>query len=246
MVIKINIDKSDLNVNKKDRDIKLGDVLLEMRTVTNRIIDAMIMINDEISRQDTTIKDLETAASAKDRDIEEIKTEISDIKGTINGVKMENENLRTQNVQLENRIIELERYTRGFNLRFNGIEETTMSSEKENCIDILNNVFGELKLNNIKVENAHRVGKINTDGRPRSIIARFHSRPDLRLVLKERRKFFNMHIPVYQDLCTADLEAKKVYMEDIKKLYVSGKTNIYFNRGQWFVDGVKFNGLKKK
>ena len=136
-------------------------------------------------------------------------------------------------------LIELERYTRGFNLRFYNFEEETVPNQKEDCCAKLLDKLASVGLTNIRIENAHRVGASKPPGpgvKARAIIARFNDRPDKKLVLNKRSALFTAGCPVYEDLCQRDLKLKSQHAEVMKELYRQNHKT-YFSRGNWFVDG---------
>ena len=147
---------------------------------------------------------------------------------------------------VDQRLIELERYTRGFNLRFNNIKEPVGNrNQKEDCRALLQSYFSNVGLTDISIENAHRVGPVNKptttnpNPSPRPIIARFNNRPDRRLVLNKRAALFRAGVPVFEDLCKLDLEAKRKHAEAMKVFHAQNKKT-YFHRGVWFVDGREY------
>ena len=80
---------------------------------------------------------------------------------------------------LHERLLALERYSRGFKLKFYKVPEQT----GEDCIATLGKIISkDLKLKPV-IENAHRIGPFRDDGSPRPIIAKFLYRPDWELVL---------------------------------------------------------------
>ena len=72
---------------------------------------------------------------------------------------------------LDNEMNNLQRYTRGFNLRILGMAE----DENEDCVASVDNLLKDyFDISGFPIENAHRIGK-RIAGKPRHMIARFHS-----------------------------------------------------------------------
>ena len=114
-----------------------------------------------------------------------------------------------------------------------------MERKKEDCKAKLLDALQRVGLGHVKIENAHRVGEF-TPGRNRAIIARFNDRPELRLVLSKRKEFFNMGLPVFADLCKEDLEEKKKYAGEMRRLFNEENKRVYFDRGCWYVEGRRY------
>ena len=196
---------------------------------------------DELEEENRDLKgkvsDLEGAMLNKDGEIHELQTKQVRLETTINSIKSDVSRLITSMPLVDNRVHDLERYTRGFNLRFyNFPEEDKANQSKEDCRGKLQNLFNKVGFpEQIYIENAHRTGKV-VQGKPRAIIARFNNRPHRKMILNKRKEFFNANHPVYEDLTQQDLESKSKHAEKMKDLYNQGKKT-YFRRGNWYVDG---------
>ena len=118
-------------------------------------------------------------------------------------------------------INDLGRYTRGFNLRFLGIEE----SDKEDCVQVLSEKLStHLAIQGEVIENAHRTGA-KKPGEPRHIIARFHSRRVRNQVIGTARDLEKVRPPfiVMDDLTAADMAEKIRVRPVMNKLYQEGR-----------------------
>ena len=191
-------------------------------------------LENKVTKLDETVKDLETAANAKDVEIKELSDRVSVLEAKSVSTSNESDSLKKELNIAQDRTLDLERYTRSFNLRFLNIPE----SSDENCIELLKEQMRKLKIQDVEIENAHRIGERRESTKQRGIIARFSRRPERKLVLNKRREFFNIGVPVYEDLCKPDLEEKKKHAETIKQLY-NKNHKVFFSRGQWYVDGRK-------
>ena len=127
-------------------------------------------------------------------------------------------------------------YQRHENLRFYGIEEK--SGGKEDTHSVLQEFFEQLleiqpeEVQKIEFQRVHRVGdKINKDGKPRAIIARF-------LRYREREFIFSKTclLKDSQFGISADLpkEIVKRHMEQFKKLIEARKSGklTFFSRAE--------------
>ena len=127
---------------------------------------------------------------------------------------------------LYERLFALERYSRGFNLRFYKVPEQT----GEDCIVTLGKIISKDLKQKPVIENAHRVGPSRDDGSPRPIIAKFLYRPDRRDILRNKKLFKN------GTYVSEDLDLKAVMQE----AYESGKRP-KFRNGKLYVDGIPYN-----
>lgn len=188
----------------------------------------------------TLDKNMDAALTFKDGEIADLKKNQVEMRNDITRLIETVSKLDNYMPVVDTRLVELERYTRGFNLRFYNIPEHLSTTQKEDCRGKLNSILEGVGLTNIPIENAHRVGPFNAgNNRPRAIIARFNNRPDRRLVLNKRGALFTAHVPVFEDLCKQDLDAKGKHAEAMKTLHSAGKKT-YFSRGKWYVDGREY------
>ena len=134
---------------------------------------------------------------------------------------------------MQSEINALERYTRGFNVRIMGISEEDGEDYVARVQQVLNDHFG---ISDSVIENAHRVGKANV-GKPRQVIARFHSRATRRdVMMSARDKLKNTISRITDDLTAKDLEEKRRLIPLMNKLY-QDKQRPRFANGRIFANG---------
>ena len=127
----------------------------------------------------------------------------------------------------------LQRYTCSFNVRILGMPE----EKDENCVESVERLFAEhFDVPNGSIENAHCVG--NSDaGKPRQMIAQFHSRATRRVVMVATRETVaNTRLHVIDDLTQKDLETKRRVLPLMEKLYTENKKPRFAN-GRLFSNG---------
>ena len=136
-------------------------------------------------------------------------------------IKLENRDAELQHVNyaiasMQSEINALERYTRGFNIGVMGIPE----EEGGDCVTRVNRMLHDhFGLSDPSVDNAHRVSKAR-DGKPRQVIARFHSRATRRDVITGARdKLKNTNYRITDDLIGKNLEEKRRLIRVMNKFY---------------------------
>ena len=134
------------------------------------------------------------------------------MKEKMNDLQSENEKLKINMKELyeyridpefvENKLVELEDRCRRFNLRIDGVKETS-NGTWEKCEEYLETLFKD-KLGieeNIIIERAHRT-KSSSEGRrskPRTIFCKFHNYKDKVKVLKNAKKLKGTNISINED-----------------------------------------------
>lgn len=156
--------------------------------------------------------------------------------------KLENEviDLRKKFDDLEENINNLERYSRSFNLRFNGIPES--DDGDEDCIKLVGNVLQSLGIEDgcKEIENAHRTGRVNSKFSGRQIIAKFFRRPLRMAVLKATRgqnaKESLGKVRVMEDFTPVDFLKRKKALPMMAEAFKEGK-KVRFTRGRLVING---------
>ena len=103
--------------------------------------------------------------------------------------------LKKQNSDLQLRVVELEQYSRKNCLKIEGIEERADEDSFDTVMDLAQSLELDPPLQIEDIDNCHRVGNPNQDGRPRPIIAKFRTYTvrrrfyDSRKLLKKHNQF---------------------------------------------------------
>ena len=129
--------------------------------------------------------------------------------------------------------LKAERYSRCFNLRFGGIEE----KQDEDAISEIKQVLDKyFNINDVTIENAHRIGKHQT-GKSRHIIAKFLFRPERQSILaKARRSLEGTKYFVTEDLTPEDFRKKSKLRPVMNAAFLEGKRP-RFRNGQLYING---------
>ena len=171
---------------------------------------------------------------------QELEGDVESIKESLNFVNInteEVENLRKSNEELKEKVEHLERYSRDFNTRILGVNET----QGEDCLAITMDFISSLGFEDTaaEVENAHRTGK-KRDNKPKHIIAKLYSRPFKKKIIQvsksEDGKVTLGGARIVEDFSPGDFETRKKALPLMKKAYDEGK-KVRFTRGKLWVDG---------
>ena len=190
-------------------------------------------LSTKLTECENKVRDLETAATAKDEECKDLRDDLNAANLTIANQGREIEHLLKRMDQVDQCCLEQERHSRSSNVRIGEIEETA----QEDCKAKVTAVFQKYGLTDIDIENTHRVGK-KQNGKTRYMIVRFVRRTERRSVLEKRKLFFDGGNPIYEDIPYKDLQVKKKYKKEIEA-HFNKKEKVYFTRGAWFVNDVK-------
>ncbi|KAL1276877.1 hypothetical protein QQF64_023550 [Cirrhinus molitorella] len=196
------------------------------------------------SRSDT----IEKMVSANALKIEGLKktvdfacAEINDIKSKVNHFETR---LTTEEKKMgfcEQRLTDLERYSRRWNLRLQGVTEKGQEDVRAEAIRICESTFpeGGHSLAD-KIDTVHRVGRrLQNSSRPRYIIIQFSSRVARDGVWKAARtsEFLRSNqLRFTEDLIAPDRERRRVLWPAVEKARKEGK-RAHFVGARAFVDG---------
>ena len=164
---------------------------------------------------------------------------LADLTSRLAALEKSKDSQEKVSVANKERLLNLERHSRGKNLRF-CLKEP--ERDQENTTALINTELTKVGLH-VKIENSHRVGK-KTDGKgPRQIIACFLERPERFQVMKKRTELFDIGVKVFEDLCHEDFLLKKKHSAYMQTLHDQGK-KVRFARGCWWVNKTKFEGVE--
>ena len=174
-----------------------------MKSGQDQMMSELNSLKDRVSSNDAKLTDILKKQDSLALKYEKVNGEIHDINCKVGRTEQDLEiNASTINSQYE-RLLALERYSRGFNLRFYKIPEQT----DEDCIDTLEKIISNDLNLEAAIENAHRIGPSREDGSPRPIIAKFLYRPERRDILR-KKKLLKNGIYISEDLIPEDRKRK--------------------------------------
>ncbi|XP_071957269.1 uncharacterized protein [Antedon mediterranea] len=234
---------TDLRTDTSSSEIKaLRKDLKEMFVdINKRIEDGISSIKSNQQVLIERITKVEETQRIMDQSLEYYTTSTTETQASVSRLNTRIDNIETElkekNKQISNlevNIHRMERYSRGFNLRFGGINE----DENENTLDKLNKLISDkLHLKDINIENAHRTGKqTRGDQKPRQIIAKFIYRPERNEVLKKVKSLKNKDFYAMEDLTASDAKKKREYRDIMLKAYNEGRHPVFRN-GSLYIDG---------
>lgn len=221
-----------LNDLKSDINIKLDRVILNQQ----KLLDRLSIVENKQT-------EMETALTFTTDTVDQLQQDVDRTTGTVHEMAPLLDQTCKRVEELESNILQLERYSRNFNPRFCGIPEKENVSESpadvlEKIKQILQDYF---HLPDVKIENAHRIGKHNLS-KPRHILVKFLCRPEKQVILSSARKVFHgTQFYLMQDLPFADLKKKHALKDVMKQAYDNNKKPVFRN-GKLFIDGKEYCG----
>ena len=183
--------------------------------------------NERLSKIESIMSKVDEIDGIKSKQ-QELEGDVESIKESLNFVNInteEVENLRKSNEELKKKVEHLERYSRDFNIRILGVNET----QGEDCLAITMDFISSLGFEDAaaKVENAHRMGK-KRDNKPRHIIAKLYSRPFKKKVIQvsksEDGKATLGGARIVEDFSPGDFETRKKALPLMKKVIQVSKS----------------------
>ena len=206
------------------------DQLLTGQTVLEEKVSGL---ETRVNTNTLTIGNITESLEFESENIKDLTSEIHELKSNLQTRDSELEHAKCAISTMQSEINSLERYTRGFNIRIMGMHE----EEEEDCVASVQKLLQDLfDIAGPVIENAHRVGPAK-EGRPRQMIARFHSRASRRDVMsKAREKLQNTPYRIVDDLTAKDLDEKRRLLPLMNKLYQEKKRPRFAN-GRLYAGG---------
>ena len=174
-----------------------------IQSAQGQLMSDLNLLKDRVPSNADTLLGISTKQESFARNFDKVDGEIHDINCKIEEMEQGMANNTFMINSLYERLLALERYSRGFNLRFYKVPEQT----GEDCIVTLGKIISKDLKQKPVIENAHRVGPSRDDGSPRPIIAKFLYRPDRRDILRNKKLFKNGTY-VSEDLIPEDRKRK--------------------------------------
>ena len=213
--------RKSLTCNKSALDDvaqKLNQVLANQTALENQLTD----LEPKVVKNVSDIRDITQSLDFESDRVTTAEKTISVMQQELNAQSRELHTMSTAMVNLQSQVLDLERYTRGYNIRIFGVSE----SQGEVCKEKVDRILADEFAVESAIENAHRTGKAES-GRPRPTIARFYSRFTRRAVMRVAKvKLQNTNIRFVDDLTKTDLEEKnrlKLYEKGKKPRFVQGR-----------------------
>ncbi|KAI5713981.1 hypothetical protein M8J76_009009 [Diaphorina citri] len=116
--------------------------------------------------------------------------------------------LQKENVDLKNKMIELEQYGRRNSIRIFGMQESKDEDTVAAVVQLVNSRLN-IQVTNRDVDACHRLGKVKTNGKPRSIICKFTSRLIRDKVYFNKKQLKGTKINIKEDLCKEKMDLFK-------------------------------------
>ena len=179
---------------------KLNQVLANQTALENRLTD----LKPKVVKNSSDVRDITQSLDFESDRVTTAEKTISVMQRELNVQSRELHTMSTAMVNLQSQVLDLERYSRGYNIRIFGVSE----SQGEVCKEKVDRILADKFAVESAIENAHRTGKAES-GRPRPIIVCFHSRFTRRAVMRVvKEKLHNTNIRFVDDLTKTDLEVK--------------------------------------
>ena len=158
-------------------------------------IDSLVLVQDELAKENDTLKESLEFAHNKISDLEkrdrDQETEIDKIKAIVETMESESRRIKVDSQRLREKTIKSESYSRRMNLRFEGIESNPNENNtqcRNKIYKIMNDHLGiEDAERTIVIERCHRDSKYKSQNPP-SILAKFLSCHDRERVWNNRDK----------------------------------------------------------
>ena len=224
--------KSIMKECLQDLELKISDI----SNTTTTILAEQKKMSDRVTKVEENCVEMQKSLEFTADDVAKLQQRVEALESQVVTLRSVSEQNTTGEAEITTKCLSNDRYSRGYNLRFGGIQET----DKEDCVaivtDILKDKFG---LTGVLIDNAHRVPVKTTrkeSDKPRHIIVKFPIRQQRSAILVNKRDVLrgsNVFITV--DLCKTDYETKKRLRQVMKTAYEDGH-KVRFINGELFIN----------
>ena len=205
-----------ISANAKIQNEKIDSIKNKLNDVQSRII--------RLEEKEREFQEsLEFTQDIMDKKIEthkeQLEKKMEDIENNGMAVHM------TKVKELEEDLRRLEDRNRRNNLRVDGVRENEGESWNETEIKVKKLLRDRLKIDDVIIERAHRMGKKNKD-KPRTIIFKLLSYKDKERIMKNRKMLKNTGIFINEDFSDATMKIRKELRIEMKKAREAGKYSV--------------------
>ena len=148
-------------------------------------------IKKNVDSTNRTVEDLKTSLEFTQMQFSEAQKRINELQQEVGRIpKLESEinQLKLENKTFEEKLIQQDNYSRKENVVIQGLTE----NKDENCFQLVEKLFSDMRLENFKVQRCHRLGPKRTDSKPRPLIMRFAFYSDKQTFMKNRHALPDM------------------------------------------------------
>ena len=213
---------------QKIRSIVKDEISEQVNELRKHITSQMDDLRDNFNRK---IADIEESVQFAHSSVAELRTDMNE------KVQHSKEELGGLIEALEEKINSLERHSRSYNVRINGVPEM----QAENCFNIVADLMEKIGFGDAaaEIENTHRTGKKDPK-RPRQIIAKFHSRPFRNRVIytakRRRESDSSFKLRIVEDFTKADFKKRKSVIPRMTQAVREG-SRATFRNGNLIING---------
>ena len=220
-------------MGNNDEMVNISTVKELMALQQSAYKDATSMLFDSlhkrIEEQNNTIFELRRSLEFSQTDIKDLKNELKQCQDQLsnNSIKID-ENLKLSN-NMTIKLAHMEDYSRKKNIRVEGLIELNQETWEQTQVKVQKLIDEKLKIDNIKVDYAHRVNRRHDKTGPRPIIARLTHDTDKEKVMKNSWKLKGSNVFINEDLSEYTIQKRKEKMIDLKNARQAGKI-AYFKK----------------
>ena len=218
----------------KDQENSLLQILSGNAQIYNDKIDALFRKLEDVTsrilkiekKQDELEKSLEFLHGNSIDQIEDVKKSLRNdlnekIGNTENMILAHNERLK----EIKEKLRKSEDRNRRNNLRIDGIEENEKEQWEITEQKVHKLLYEKLKLNNVVIERAHRMGKLDKE-KPRTVIFKLLNYKDKERILKQSKLLKNTGIYINEDFSDETMLIRKELRTEMKKARADGMYSV--------------------
>ena len=154
----------------------------ELRKGQTKLLTDVEKLQVKAYKNSTTLDDLKTKFDSLEQKYEVLNGEVYNVKKRVDELTASIQSQSTKMEALYKRVLGLERYSRGYNLRFHNVPE----SSQEDCLKKIKDKLAVQLGWEPELEKAHREGNIRADRKPRPFLCKFLYRPERFQLIRNR------------------------------------------------------------
>ena len=147
---------------------------------------------------------------------------------------------------MQSQLNKQEDYTRRYNLRIDGVNESGSETNEQTQVKIQKILKDYFDLDNVEIDTAHRIKSSNDHHRNKTVIVRLTNLRDRDHIMRNTNKLKNTNIYINEDLSDGTMKTRKAKLPELKAARDAGQI-AYFIRDRLVVKNrIKLNSQSQK
>ena len=186
-------------------------------------------LNHRIDEQNKIIYELRHSLEFSQEELRTMKNDARAMSKKIHDNESEISEQRDVILRLQQQIARQEDFSRRKNLRIDGLDELNNETSEQTQVKVQKLIENKMKINDIKIDHAHRLKKKDNQQGPRTVIVQLNNAADRDILIRSSHKLKGSFTFINEDLSDYTSKRRKEKINEMKEARKSGKIAYFVN-----------------